>query len=725
MPNSSMSALENASMKASMRVKQWKVWKSRLVVLSDDKLSIYKGSGKSKSLEKEYDLKRVTFSRKRGSEIIALQRVNRSNVLLEAKSSKEAKLWYNTLKKLTASSSTSNSTGFDVGVADYSSAAVCANDTGVIVDVNTPITELFGFSRDELIGKNVTVLMPDSLKPQHAGFLDRYKQGGVRKLMGKPRKVIGRHKNGDLVPVLICLSEMTSGDNCYFIATFHPASENVALDLEKVPQPAVLTNETVVIQSCNKAFLKLFGYTEKEVVGQNVTMLMNPHLAKMHAMYVERYLLTGVSELLGKQRKVVAMKKGGKPITVSIMLNEIISDAGSRNFFATFMEHGDFSDDLLNQLENSSDGDTASDADDDNSSTGRLSLHSTSTSTTASTSVRFRSSVAGDKGSSAINTPAVAKTEQRLHQFVTAELQKLENELSRTQKENDSLRRGATGSSMVSAPSSGNNVENVVIREKIFSGANTSVFVCTINGWMCCMKELDIGVSSTSSLDSFDNEIRLVENLPYHENVVRYLCHQRLQNKLRLFMTRYDASLSDVISKVKGKRGRFPAKEIASFLTQIIAGVNVLHQNGFLHRDLKTDNVFVVLGENGVVKTLAIGDFDSAKQYGKATTLVGTPGYIAPEVMIGGGGGYGEGADIYSIGMIAYELITLERPFANVKSIFELSKLTLEGKKPPIPDSLESAYAPLVDLYDKCTHQNPERRPSLNTLAQMLAGCQL
>lgn len=713
------SNIDNATLKAAMRVKQWKVWKSRFVVLSDTTLQIYKGSGKSKSVEKEYDLKRVTVSRKRGSEIIAIQRVNRSNVLLEAKSSKEAKLWYKTMKQLCSSSSANKTTVIEVGVSDYNSPAVCANDTGMIVDVNTPVSDLFGYSKDELIGKNVTVLMPDTLKPQHAGFLTRYKQGGERKLMGKPRKVIGRHKNGDLVPVLICLSEMTSGDDCYFVATFHPAQDNLTLDLEKVPQAAVLTNETVVIQSCNANFLKMFGYREDEVVGKNVTMLMNPHLGKMHAMYVERYLLTGNSELLGKQRKVVAKRKDGKQITVSILLNEIVSETGSRSFFATFIENSDLSQDLLSQLDNTSDSASDVTDDDDRSSLSKYSLQSGTTNSVRMRSVQ--SSIPATDRSS-ITAPVVLKTEQRMHQFVSSELQKLEADFLKLQKENEALKKGgavANDSSDIAG-----NFEHLVIREKIFSGNSTSVYVCTLNGWMCCMKEQDVGASA-GALQSFENEIRLVENLPYHDNVVRYLCHQKINNKVRLFMTRYDASLGDVIAKVKAKKGTFSPKEISMFLTQIVSGVNVLHQNGFLHRDLKTDNVFVIHGESGEVKTLAIGDFDSAKQYGKATTLVGTPGYIAPEVMIGGGGGYGEGADIYSIGMIAYELLTLERPFANVKSIFELSKLTLEGKKPPIPDSLPSTYAPLVEFFQRCTHQLPERRPSLPVLAQMLASLQL
>ena len=96
------------------------------------------------------------------------------------------------------------------------------------------------------------------------------------------------------------------------------------------------------------------------------------------------------------------------------------------------------------------------------------------------------------------------------------------------------------------------------------------------------------------------------------------------------------------------------------WLAQLGSALQYLHARRILHRDLKTENVFLDADDD-----LKLGDFGIARslstQTALAATVVGTPAYMSPEVI--NSDEYGEPADAWAVGVILYELIALERPF--------------------------------------------------------------
>ncbi|MFC1849657.1 serine/threonine-protein kinase [candidate division CSSED10-310 bacterium] len=151
-------------------------------------------------------------------------------------------------------------------------------------------------------------------------------------------------------------------------------------------------------------------------------------------------------------------------------------------------------------------------------------------------------------------------------------------------------------------------------------------------------------------------------------------------------------------------------KQVLSFLEQILQGLHAAHQQGILHRDLKPQNVMM----NETADTVKLADFGLAYSLMDVTPAItvegavgGTPGYMAPEVFAGDF--YDPRSDIYSFGVMAYELFTGQLPFkgANVMALCNQH----QKQEPVAPSSINQKMGEQFDqLVLKCLAKVPEQR---------------
>jgi PAS domain S-box-containing protein len=223
-------------------------------------------------------------------------------------------------------------------------AIIVIDANGRVESFNRGAERLFGYPAAEVIGRNVSILMPSPDREQHDHYLARYLTTGEAKIIGIGREVIGRRRDGTGVPVHLSVGEMSIGGERKFTGMLHDLSSRVRLEeqlrtsearwraiVESAVDGIVVIDAQGSIEAFNPAAERLFGYREREVVGLNVNILMPSPYHEEHDAYIARYLATGVQKIIGIGREVTGLRKDGTTFPVHLSVGEMLVN-GERKF---------------------------------------------------------------------------------------------------------------------------------------------------------------------------------------------------------------------------------------------------------------------------------------------------------------------------------------------------------------------------------------------------------
>lgn len=203
------------------------------------------------------------------------------------------------------------------------------------------------------------------------------------------------------------------------------------------------------------------------------------------------------------------------------------------------------------------------------------------------------------------------------------------------------------------------------------------------------------------------DEAKIMEHLT-HPNIIHFReVYKTKRGKLCIVMDYADGG--DLQKHLKNAKKYLKEDLILNWFTQICLAMKHVHDRKILHRDLKSQNIFLTKSE-----FIKLGDFGIARVLAHtkdiAKTVVGTPYYLSPEIIENRP--YSFASDIWSLGVLLYEMCWLRPPF-DAGSLHELASKILKGKYAAIPsfysDNMSLLIATLLNI-------NPKERPNINQI---------
>ncbi len=209
---------------------------------------------------------------------------------------------------------------------------ITINSKGIIQTFNTAAENIFGYHAHEVIGKNISMLMPEPHSSEHDGFIKKYLTTKNANIVGTRREVNAKHKNGNLIPINLGISQIEINGEVVFVGSIHDLSA-IKLNEEKTALLASIVSSSDdaiisrtldgIITSWNKGAKRLYGYKDEEILGKHISII-----------FPSEYSDDEIVERIKSNKKVShyetsRITKDGSRIEVSLMVSPIYDCDGN------------------------------------------------------------------------------------------------------------------------------------------------------------------------------------------------------------------------------------------------------------------------------------------------------------------------------------------------------------------------------------------------------------
>lgn len=226
------------------------------------------------------------------------------------------------------------------------------------------------------------------------------------------------------------------------------------------------------------------------------------------------------------------------------------------------------------------------------------------------------------------------------------------------------------------------------------------------------IKQVDLSILTATALEESHKEVGVLQRLT-HRHIIAYFDTFMRSSTLYIVMEYADGGdLASLIRQKKDDEETFSEDEAMTIFAQCLSALQFIHSKRILHRDIKSQNIFMMAA--GEAK---IGDFGISKVIETTTaaqgTVVGTPSYFAPEICEDKP--YGPKIDVWSMGVVLYEMLALVQPFT-ASNVAALIMKIVNAEPAPLPDSCR---AEVRDVVRRALSKNPEERATAEELMQL------
>ena len=224
---------------------------------------------------------------------------------------------------------------FRLVVESAPNAIVMVGPTGLIEMVNAQTERVFGYTRVELLGKPIEILVPERYRPHHPGLRKSFFADPVSRPMGAGRDLYGLRKDGSEFPVEIGLNPIETDEGTMVLSAIVDISarkrleERFRLVVELAPNAIVMIGPTGLIEMVNAQTERVFGYTRVELLGKPIEMLVPERYRPNHPGLRKSFFADPVSRPMGAGRDLYGLRKDGSEFPVEIGLNPIETDEGT------------------------------------------------------------------------------------------------------------------------------------------------------------------------------------------------------------------------------------------------------------------------------------------------------------------------------------------------------------------------------------------------------------
>nr|XP_043615888.1 serine/threonine-protein kinase STY46-like [Erigeron canadensis] len=250
----------------------------------------------------------------------------------------------------------------------------------------------------------------------------------------------------------------------------------------------------------------------------------------------------------------------------------------------------------------------------------------------------------------------------------------------------------------------------LTLEHKVASGSYGDLYKGTYHSQEVAIKMLKAENITTEMQQEFAQEVYIMRKIR-HKNVVQFIGACTKPSSLCIvteFMS--GGSVYDYLHK---RKGTFKLPILIKVAIDISRGMNYLHQNNIIHRDLKAANL--LMDENDVVKVADFGVARVKAQTGVMTAETGTYRWMAPEVIEHKP--YDLKADVFSFGIVLWELLTGKLPYEYLTPVQAAIGVVQKGLRPTIP---KNTHPKLAELLGRCWQKDPNLRPDFTEIIDIL-----
>lgn len=209
------------------------------------------------------------------------------------------------------------------------SGMIMVDEQGKIVLINSLIEELFQYTRTELIGAPIEILVPTAVRAKHPEQRQAYFACPKSRSMGSGRDLHGLRKDGTEIPLEIGLNPLSLEGQQFVLASIvditerKRAEERLRLVIEAAPSGMIMVDRAGKIRLINSQIEKIFGYDRNEILGETIEILV-PHAARAeHPQHRNHFYTNPSARSMGIGRDLYGLHKDGSQIPVEIGLNPL------------------------------------------------------------------------------------------------------------------------------------------------------------------------------------------------------------------------------------------------------------------------------------------------------------------------------------------------------------------------------------------------------------------